>query len=104
MQRNRAIEIFLLALAVLPLALIAVTAARVWIFGAPKDIWYAPAWHLVFLQVAAIVSFSAHVLSNKRLAAGDPNHWLLQILVFQQASMFSYWIKHVWGAPSNLRP
>ena|SRR4249919_4034070 len=104
MQRNRAIEILLLALAALPLALIAVTAVRVWIFGAPKDLWYAPDWYLVFLQVAAIFSFSAHVLSNKRLAAGDPNHWLLRILVFQQASMFSYWVKHVWGAPSNLRP
>ena len=104
MTRNRAIEFLLLVLALIPFALIAVTAWHIWILGQSKDLWYAPAWGLVLLQLAALFAFSAHVLFNKSIAQEERSDWLLRIVAFQQVSMLGYWVKHVWGAPSNLRP
>ena len=104
MTRQRVIEIGLVLLALLPLFAIAIMAVRIWIFGAPIELWHAPAWGLYLLQVFALFGFSFHVLDNKHLEDGQHSHWLWQIFLYQQVAMFSYWFKHVWGQPSKLRP
>jgi len=103
MTRQRAVEIGLLLLALLPLCLIATMAVRIWVLGAPLELWHAPAWGLYLLQVFALFGFAFHVLDNKQLRDGQHSYWLWQIFLCQQVAMLSYWFKHVWGQPSRLR-
>ena len=104
MRRHRAIEVSLLLIALLPIIVLAVMAVRIWAFGAPIDLWHAPAWGLYLSQAFALFGFALHVLDNKQLAEGESSHWLWEILLYQQVAMISYWVKHVRGQPSRLRP
>ncbi len=103
MTRQRAIEVALLLLALLPLSILAALSVRIWLLGAPIELWHAPAWGLYLLQVFALLGFAFHVLDNRQLE-GQHSHWLWQIFLYQQVAMLSYWFKHVWGQQSRLRP
>lgn len=104
MTRQRVIQIGLLLLALIPLCVLAAMAVRIWIFGAPVELWHAPAWCLYLLQVFALFGFAFHVLDNKQLEDRQHGHWLWQIFLYQQVAMLSYWFKHVLGQASKQRP
>jgi hypothetical protein len=104
MTRHRVVEIGLLLLALLPPCAMAVIAARIWLFGAPLELWSEPAWGLYLLQVLALFGYAFHVLDNKQLASEEHSHLLWQLFLYQQLAMLGYWLKHVWDQPSNLRP
>lgn len=103
MTRQRIIEVGLLLLALLPLCLVAAMAVRIWVFGAPFELWHTPAWGLYLLQLFALFGFAVHVLGNKQVE-GQHSHWLWQIFLYQQVAMLSYWFRHVSGQPSRLSP
>lgn len=104
MTRHKFVEVSLLLLTLAPLILVAGMAIRIWVLGAPVELWTAPAWGLYLLQVCAISAFAFHILDNSRLGQGGFDHWLTQIVLFQQVAMISYWAKHVWGQSPSLRP
>jgi hypothetical protein len=88
----------------MPLCALAAMAVRIWVSGAPIELWRAPAWGLYLSQVFALFGFAFHVMGNKQLKNHQHSHWLWQIFLYQQAAMLSYWFKHVSGQASKLRP
>lgn len=97
--RHKAIEIGLLLVGLAPLVALAVAVFRMWVLGAPPELWSAPAWGLYLLQVAALGAFAFHVIDNTRLEKAESSHWLIQVVLFHQIGMLSYWVQHVWGQP-----
>lgn len=104
MTKHRVIETGLGLLALAPLVAAAVTAIRVWAFGAPVELWTAPSWVLYLLQVFALAGFAAHVLGNGRLGKDESGSWITQILLFQQVVMVRYWVNQVWGQSPGVPP
>lgn len=103
MTRQGVVETGLLLLAVLPLCILTAMAVRIWGFGAPVELWHAPAWGLYALQLFALFGFAFHVLDNKQFDDRQRSHWLWRIFLYQQAVMFGYWFKHVLGQASRPR-
>jgi hypothetical protein len=98
MMSNRPFQILLLALALIPVGMVAVTSIYLLLYGETdsynwKTEMYAPA----IIQVASIVAFGLHADSNKRLAPGEASTWALQFIAFVPFGMIRYWGKHVWG-------
>jgi hypothetical protein len=103
MTRHKIVVVGLLLLAVLPILVVAVMAVRIWVFGAPLELWRAPAWGLYLLQVAALFGFALHILGNKHFQGGQSGHWLLELVLYHQVTMLKYWVQHVWHEPRKLR-
>ena len=98
MSRNRLLKILLLALAVLPCAIVAVAAVHIWLSGETEIFnWQSKIWPVVTLQLAAIAAFWAHASSNNRLAPGELGNWIFQFIVYIPFGMLSYWVKYVGG-------
>jgi hypothetical protein len=104
MSGNRFLKVLLLALAILPCAIVAVMAIQMWLSGETESLnWQTSIWSVVVLQLVAIAAFWGHAISNKHLAPGELSAWVLQFIVYIPFGMLSYWTKHVWGQRS-LRP
>lgn len=91
-------QILLLALALLPSAIVVVMLAQIWLFGdATAYDWQGRIWPVVTFQVVSIAAFWVHACSNKRLAPGELGGWIFQFVVYIPFGMISYWSEHVWG-------
>ena len=105
MSFNRPLQFLLLTLALLPCAIVAILAFRIWLSGESAALnWHSAIWPVVALQLVSIAAFSVHAGSNKQLAPGELGGWVLQFVVVSPFGMLSYWGKHVWGQPRGLRP
>jgi hypothetical protein len=105
MSSNRLLQFLLFTLALLPCAIVAVMAARIWLVGETEMLnWQSVIWPTVLLQLVSIGVFSAHASSNKHLAPAEIGNWVFQFIVYIPFGMLSYWAKHVWGQRSSLRP
>ena len=96
MAHHRLLKALLLALAVLPCAIVAVMAAHIWLSGETETFnWQSKIWPVVVLQLGAIGAFWAHASTNKQLAPGELGNWIFQFIVYIPFGMLSYWEKHV---------
>ena len=105
MASNRLSKILLLVLAVAPTVIVTLAAAYLLLAGETASFnWHTKVWPVVIIQIVAIVAFSFHADSNKSLAPGDSREWILEFVVLIPFGMTRYWVKHVWGQPSRVRP
>ena len=105
MAINRLVQPLLLTIALLPCAIVVVLVLHVWLNGETDTLnWQSAIWPVVVLQLLALAAFWAHAASNARLAPGELGGWIFQFVVYIPFGMLSYWAKHVWGQPSQVRP
>ncbi|MFE0501247.1 hypothetical protein ACFW0P_10755 [Lysobacter soli] len=89
----------MLVLAILPSAVVAWFALKIWLSGpTPQLNWHTAIWPVVGLQLIALLAFIVHAMRNSHIESGERARWIWEFILYLPIAMVGYWFKHIFAA------